>query len=211
MNENAIEIEQGETGFGANYIAQEDQPASVDEYFAARKPFRAVYQTSTYFLPQLAALIEEKRRLILTRDHQRRLKWGIVKQSALIESLLLNIPVPPIYLCENATGRYEIMDGQQRICAIRDFYSNQLRLDGLEILSGLNGLNYEECPPHVLRTLGRGSVSVVVLLFESDRGYAGPPDLRPSELRRHMFNRLHPEGVKLNAQEFINVLNPGPS
>lgn len=191
MNENAIEIEQGKTGFGANYIDQVDQPASLDEYFAARKPFRAVYQTSNLFLPQIVDLIMGPRRLTPRRDHHSRPKWSSVKQSALIESLLLNIPVPPIYLCENAAARYEVMDGQQRICAIRDFFSNQLRLKGLEILSGLKGLNYEECPPHVLRTLDRASVSVVVLLFESDGGYAGTPDLRPSDLRRHMFNRLN--------------------
>ncbi len=210
MNDDAIEVELGETGFGENYIDQEDQTASLDEYFAARKPFRVVYQTSNYFLPQIVDLIKETGNLILRPDYQRRPRWNSVKQSALIESMLLNIPVPPIYLYENAAARYEVMDGQQRINAIRDFFSNQLRLKGLQILSRLNGLNYQECPAHVVRTLDRASVSTVVLLLESDQGYSGTLDLRPSDLRRHVFDRLNTGGIKLNAQEIRNAMNPGP-
>ena len=210
MSDDTVEIVMGETGFGANYIDEDDQTASLDEYFAARKPFRVVYQTSNYFLPQIVDLIMETGNLNLRPDYQRRPRWSSEKQSALIESMLLNIPVPPIYLYENAAARYEVMDGQQRINAIRDFFSNQLELKGLKILSRLNGLKYEECPPHVLRTLARANVSTVVLLLESDQGYTGSLDLRPSDLRRHVFDRLNTGGIKLNAQEIRNAMNPGP-
>ncbi|XWK88512.1 MAG: DUF262 domain-containing protein [Phormidium sp.] len=76
--------------------------------------------------------------------YQRRLRWDEKKQSRLIESFLINIPVPPIILFEKEYNFYEVMDGQQRITAIRDFYENKLRLTGLELWSELNGRTYYE-------------------------------------------------------------------
>lgn len=63
--------------------------------------------------------------------YQRRSRWDAKMQSRLIESFLINIPVPSVILYEKNYNSYEVMDGQQRITAIRDFYENKLKLSGL--------------------------------------------------------------------------------
>src|ERR1700694_1454538 len=59
---------------------------------------------------------------------QRRDRWSPAKQAALIESFLLNVPVPPIYLAEDELGTYSVIDGKQRITAVRQFLEDDLSL-----------------------------------------------------------------------------------
>ena len=209
MKNAAAEVELGDDGFGEGSTDHRDSTATLDDYFADRLQLRVVYQTSTYLLPQIVDLVGGNGKVTIRPDYQRRDRWNDKKKSVLIESMLLNMPVPPVYLYENAAARYEVMDGQQRINAIREFVSNRLRLSGLRILPRLNGLKYEDCPERVLRALDRASVSAIVLLLESDQGYPGISDVRPNDLRRHVFSRLNTGGVQLNAQEVRNAMNPG--
>src|SRR5664279_826539 len=67
----------------------------------------------------------------LAPHYQRRDRWKPDKQSALIESFILNVPVPPVYLSEDEFGKYSVIDGKQRLTAIRDFLAGDLRLRGL--------------------------------------------------------------------------------
>ena len=210
MNDDSVKVDLGDDGFDETSIDQTGEAESLDDYFADRLRLRVVYQTSTYFLPQIVNLVEENGKITLRPDYQRRSRWNDKKKSALIESMLLNMPVPPIYLYENAAARYEVMDGQQRITAIRDFLSNRLKLSGLKVLPRLNGLKHEDCPQRVLRALDRASVSAIVLLLESDQAYPGILDVRPNDLRRHVFGRLNTGGVNLNPHEVRNAMNPGP-
>ncbi len=209
MNNDAAEVELGDDGFEEQSTAQGDDTASLDDYFADRQPLRVVYQISTYLLPQIIDLIGEDGKITLRPDYQRRLRWTNEKKSALIESMLLNMPVPPIYLYETDAARYEVMDGQQRINAIQEFVSNRLKLSGLQILRRLNGLKHGDCPERVVRALDRASVSAIVLLLESDQRYSGIGDVRPNDLRRHVFGRLNTGGVNLNPHEVRNAMNPG--
>ena len=59
--------------------------------------------------------------LIITPDYQRTFRWDIVKQSRFIETLLLEMPVPPIYAIEIEDGKYELIDGLQRISSYLSF------------------------------------------------------------------------------------------
>ena len=64
--------------------------------------------------------------------------------SLLIESLLLNIPIPPVYLYESELARYEVMDGQQRLNAVREFLGNDFKLAALSQLAPLNGRTFSQ-------------------------------------------------------------------
>ena len=81
-------------------------------------PFRAIYQTNNFLLPQIKDIVEETRTANLRPEYQRRSRWTTKQKSLLIESFLLNIPVPPIFLFEGDLARYEVMDGQQRLISI---------------------------------------------------------------------------------------------
>ena len=210
MNYDSVEVDLGDDGFEEELTDQTDETVSLDDYCTERLRTRVVYQISTYPLPQFVNLVEDHGKITLRPDYQRRSRWNDKKKSALIESMLLNLPVPPVYLYENTAARYEVVDGQQRINAIQDFVSNRLKLNGLQILPRLNGLKYKDCPPRVVRTLDRAGVSAIVVLLETDQAHPRIPDMRPNDMRRHVFSRLNTGGVNLNPHEVRNAMNPGP-
>src|ERR1039457_4324328 len=85
-------------------------------------------------------------------DH-RRDRWKPEKQSALIESFILNVPVPPVYLSEDDFGKYSVIDGKQRITAIRDFLSGKLKLVELKKFKELEGFNFAKLPSQIQNAL----------------------------------------------------------
>jgi hypothetical protein len=190
----------------------EVQPSDVrqqdpDEFFA-KNAFRIVYQTNNFFLPQIRDLIDRGEVLNLRPEYQRRLRWSTAQKSKLIESLLLNIPVPPVFLYESEAARYEVMDGQQRLNAVREFIAGEFALTTLPVLKPLSGLRYSRCPPRIKRALDRASLSAIVLLLESETSKA-QGRLSLTDIRRFIFDRLNTGGTKLNPQEIRNALNPG--
>ena len=117
----------------------------------------------------------------------------------------MNIPVPPVFLYERDFNSYEVMDGQQRITAIRDFYANGFRLRGLETWSELNGRVYGSLPEKIRAGIDRRSITSIVLLKE----LATESEEDASLLRETVFDRLNTGGVKLERQEIRNALYRG--
>ena len=189
-------------------VSAPSTPRSADEFFA-KNAFRMVYQTNNFFLPQLRDLIDSGEVINLRPEYQRRLRWTTPQKSRLIESLLLNIPVPPVFFYESDAARYEVMDGQQRLNAVREFIAGDFSLAGLSILKPLNGLRYSSCPPRIKRTLERASIAAIVLLLESEPAEHVPRNMTLTDIRRFIFDRLNTGGTKLNSQEIRNALNPG--
>lgn len=181
---------------------------SADEFFA-KQAFRVIYQTNNFLLPQLKDLVSKGEVLNIRPEYQRRLRWATAQKSRLIESLLLNIPIPPIFLYETDGARYEVMDGQQRLNAIKEFLDGSFPLTGLEVLSPLNGIRYPKAPPRIKRALDRASLSAIVLLLESDSEKSSDNNFSITDIRRFVFDRLNTGGTKLNAQEIRNAIFPG--
>lgn len=202
-----IDIEFGDEE--ANDEIVQVQPQDPDE-FLAQNSFRIVYQTNNFLLPQIRDMIKAREAINLRPEYQRRLRWTNTQKSKLIESLLLNIPVPPVFFYEADAARYEVMDGQQRLNAIRDFFDGDFALVGLKVLRPLNGLRYTKCPPRVKRTLDRATISAIVLLMESESERQADSQFSLTDIRRLVFDRLNTGGRQLNAQEIRNALNPGP-
>jgi hypothetical protein len=136
--------------------------------------------------------------------YQRRQRWDAARQSKLIESLLINIPIPPLFVYEVKPNVYEVMDGQQRISAIRAFYSNELELEGLERWPELNGKIYSKLPERIRSGIDRRSISWITLLNES-----AETDEEAMELKQLTFERLNTGGVELSAQEIRNSMYHG--
>lgn len=196
-NEDDQEIE--ETEFGQE---------AIDEQFA-NQPFRVVYQTNNFFLPQIRDIIVNGDAVNIRPEYQRRLRWTSKQKSLLIESLLLNVPIPPVFFFENDLARYEVMDGQQRLNAIKEFLEGDFALRGLTVLSHLNGRRYTKLSPRVKRNLDRSSISAIVLLQESQGRLRRSDSSRYYELRRFVFERLNTGGKRLNAQEIRNAVYGG--
>jgi len=155
-------------------------------------------------LPSFVEALKNPGYMDLRPFYQRRPRWTPQMQSRLIESFLINIPVPPIILYETEYNSYEVMDGQQRITAIRDFYDNQFALIGLELWPELNRLKYEQLPVKIRAGLDRRSISSIIIIRESTSN--------PEEalfLKQKTFERLNTGGVDLSQQEVRNCLYHG--
>lgn len=139
-------------------------------------------------------------------DYQRRHRWNDETSSRLIESLLLNIPVPTIYLSqdvdidEDTDGLpfFSVIDGQQRLTAIRDFMDNTLELKGLEILDDLNGYYFSDLPSFLVRRLEDRTINCLRIDSTVD-----------SEVKFDIFERLNSGSVELTPQELRNATYRG--
>ena len=137
--------------------------------------------------------IEGDKAEIFVPDYQRELVWSEAQQSRFIESILLNLPIPYLYVADITSGedagRLEIVDGSQRIRTLVRFMGNELKLDRLEILDKLIGFRFKDLPlPRQLR-FGRKTLRMIELI-EVDE-----------EARRQLFDRLNSGGSKLEDME----------
>jgi len=140
----------------------------------------------------------------LNPEYQRRKRWSLVKQSRLIESFIMNVPIPPIFLYEVAYSQYEVMDGLQRLTAIDEFYSDKFALTGLEQWSELNEMLYSNLPEQVRRGIDRRYLSSIILLQETARDKN-----EATRLKQLVFERINSGGEKLEPQESRNALYNG--
>lgn len=177
----------------------------INEKYESREN-RILTEINRERLPSFAESLKKQKYMDLRPFYQRRSRWDAKRQSRLIESFLMNIPVPPIILFERDYNYYEVMDGQQRITAIQDFYENKLKLTGLKLWSELNNFTYAKLPPKIRAGIDRRSISSVVIVAESTSDSNAEEALL---LRQETFERLNTGGVDLSRQEVRNCLYYG--
>lgn len=122
--------------------------------------------------------------------YQRSFVWEEDRQSKFIESILLGLPIPYIFTAENEDGRYEIVDGSQRIRTLNNFLSDNLILGTLEILDKCNGLKFSDFPISRQRKINNTSLRMIVLSEHSDE-----------DARFMLFERINSGSVILQAME----------
>jgi len=141
-------------------------------------------------------------------DYQREMIWEEPRQSKFIESLLLGLPIPFIFVAdlrpkqeedEDDLARLEIVDGTQRIRTLDRFINNQLKLCGLEKLKSLNNFKFNDLPLARQRRFNRATIRMIVLTEKADE-----------ETRRDMFERINTGSVQLNDMEKRRGISPGP-
>lgn len=138
-------------------------------------------------------------------DYQRRRVWSDNQKSRLIESFIMNVPIPPVFLYEVEFSKYEVMDGLQRLSTLYEFYSDGFKLTGLSVWSELNGLTYSELPEQIQRGIDRRYISTFVVLKETAK-----TEEEELMLKTYVFERLNTGGTKLTDQETRNALFDGP-
>ncbi|MBD2278845.1 MAG: DUF262 domain-containing protein [Dolichospermum sp. DEX189] len=164
---------------------------------------RIVTEQARYPIDSIETMLDSKR-YILNPEYQRRKRWNYTQKSRLIESLIMNVPISPIFLYEIDYSTYEVIDGEQRLTAIYDFYKGKFNLEGLEYWQELNGRNYQNLPGQVRRGIDRRYLSSIVLLQETAKNE------REAEYVKHIvFERLNSGGDKLTPQETRNALHNG--
>ncbi|WP_426587917.1 DUF262 domain-containing protein [Mucilaginibacter sp. R-33] len=160
---------------------------------------RLVTQSSDLSLDSIASMVDSGA-IDVSPGYQRRERWSIEKESALIESFILNIPVPPIYLAEDEYGKYTVIDGKQRVTAIYKFMKTDQKLKKLERFTELENFTLSNLPSQLKNALTiRPYIRVVTLLNQSD-----------PNLKYEVFTRLNTGGDNLLSQEVRNVAFRGP-
>lgn len=177
---------------------QELRPLEQVEEDYRKGEARVVLDQGRHLLPELANSLEQGRYKI-DPAYQRGEVWNSEKKSRLIESFIINIPIPPIFFYEYEYSKFEVMDGVQRLTAIRDFYANDLTLEGLDLWPELNGKTYNELPETIQQAVDRRFMSSVTILKEN------LPHEQASKLRREVFSRINTGGTSLNEQELRNA------
>lgn len=191
---------------GKIVVAVGTSDRQIESHFETGR-LRVVQEKNDLFLSHVIQFISGEGNAVwgnLRPEYQRRLRWDNKKKSKLIESFIMNVPVPPVFLYEKELGRFEVMDGQQRLNAISEFLSGNFPLEGLEIWPALNGRNYGALPPLVRRGLERAKISAITLM--SDSASTAEDSL---DLRAQVFERLNTGGERLNPQELRNSLYSG--
>ena len=152
--------------------------------------------------------IFEDKALIITPEYQRTFRWDRYQQSRFIESILLGIPVPPIFVAEDEDGIWELVDGLQRISTVFSFFGmlndtpdkNNLELESGDMIDDLKGVQLDNLPILLKNTLKRATCRVEIIRWDSD-----------IDMRYELFNRLNTGGTPLADQEIRNCIFRGDS
>ena len=155
------------------------------------------------FTPSDRSLAEFERwykegNLILDADWQREYVWASKRASRLIESFLIGLPVPTIYLAVNDENEYEVIDGLQRLTSVFNFLNNEYKLTGLEIKKNLNGCQFKNLQKSLQNKLRNSTLKAIEFSPSTQK-----------DLVFLMFERLNTGGVTLNEMEIRNCLYRG--
>lgn len=204
-------------GESINDLKRKDTPPVSDADLNRRyskEGVRIVIEQARYPLNQILAMFtdtfetasgETEAKYKRDPEYQRRHRWDEGRQSRLIESFLMNVPVPPVFLYEYELARFEVMDGRQRLTALMDFYQGKLHLTGLQHWPELNGRTYSSLPSSIRDGIDRRYLSSIILLNET----AADPE-QAAFLKKLVFERLNSGGVRLSGQETRNAVYDGP-
>ena len=187
-------------------ITSEQREAAEAEIREKQKPVD--YDTKEYPVEILVQKymdgVDDDTNEIFIPDYQREMAWDDKRQSKFIESVLLGLPIPYIFVAdihsiEDDLARLEIVDGTQRIRTLSRFISNELTLQNLEKLKKLNGFTFDDLPLARQRRFKRSSLRMIQLTEKADE-----------EIRRDMFERINTGSVDLNEMEKRRGISPGP-
>jgi hypothetical protein len=142
-------------------------------------------------------------KLIIDPDFQRNLVWTPQKKSKFIESVILNFPLPPLYVNQTVEGKYIIVDGLQRTSTLHEFVNDGFNLTGLEALTDLNGYNFSELKelPGDYQTRIEDKKLYIYIIRPSV----------PAKVVYDIFNRINTGGTNLERQEVRNCIFSGKS
>ncbi len=165
------------------------------------------YKTDSYSMSigELTNLYRDEE-IVINPDFQRFFRWDIFQKTSLIESILLGIPIPPIFVYQTEEGNWELVDGLQRVSTLLEFmgilrkgeegklYSPSI-LIATEQLQNLEGVTWKSLSQEIRLEIKRARITVEIIKKESDK-----------DAKFEVFQRLNANGSRLSEQEIRNSL-----
>ena len=180
-----------EENYGYNFLENNYEPDNI--YFS-------VYDLKRKYDRTINGI--EENGLKLNPNYQRADGiWSTKDKSLFIESIILNIPIPSIYLSEDSKGTLIVIDGQQRLSTLFDFIDDKFKLQGLSILKDLNKLKFSKLTGELSKYKSKiedRSLHIAKLTYGTDETSI-----------IETFERVNTKGAKLNAQEIRNAIHQG--
>ena len=187
-------------GFEHTSESNSDEPSIENDPY---DPKLIRVETKPLSIEYVCKLIASKK-LDIAPDFQRGFVWTETKRkSRLIESIMLRIPIPVFYLSQDYEGRYQVVDGIQRLTVISDFINNKFRLKDLEYLKELEG--------KLFRTEGKPTICIPPMyssrIEETQLFFNIIDPSTPERVKYDIFRRINTGGKPLNPQEIRNCLS----
>lgn len=182
----------GEIKYDDDYDEDSKIPYEIPK--EVRKITTQAYDKS---VSDIVRMIDDKD-IRLDPDFQRNYVWDNKKASMLIESIILNVPIPVIYVSQEEDDSWSVIDGLQRLSSLKRFFDGKFKLSGLEILSDLNKSDISTLNLKALRMLKNGLLRVIMITHDSNE-----------EIKYDVFMRLNTGSVHLTEQELRNCLYRG--
>ena len=144
--------------------------------------------------------IQKKNQIILDSEFQREAVWKRKQQSELIESVLIGLPIPTMYFCEDRYANLIVVDGRQRLTAFFEFLDDKFVLSELKILKKLSGKKFSQLEP-----VYQSKIEDYQLIIQIIK------PTTPDSIKFNIFDRVNRGGTPLNNQEMRNALYQGRS
>ncbi|BAU86055.1 hypothetical protein SLA_5173 [Streptomyces laurentii] len=181
-------------------VEAETEDEAIPEIERPWKPEQIRVNTKQFSLRNALDMIDDDS-LELAPDFQRGRVWKHVQKSRLIESVLLQIPLPAFYFAEDAEGFMRVVDGLQRLSTIHDFVRGEgtsgFALKGLEYLGdSVEGKRFEDLPAPWKRRINNAQIMAHVI-----------DPTTPPDVMYDIFKRINTGGTPLNAQEIRHCMS----
>jgi hypothetical protein len=185
-----------------DYYEQEEE--SDDEIIIDQPQERKIiWQPKDFTLRELFTMKME-RDLDLQPAYQRNFVFDNKKASRLIESILMDVPIPVIYIAEESNNKFSVIDGQQRLTSFLSYIEGKLpdgsefKLSGLKILRELNKKKFDDLDPSLQTKIKTTALHTIIIKKESNE-----------DIKFEIFERLNTGSIKLNEDEIRNSVYRG--
>jgi len=194
---NNITMDEGEE---AEFYEQEDENESEELNIESspKDDRKIIWQAKDFSIREFQAM-EQDGDLILQPEYQRKYVMDIKLASRLIESILMDVPIPVIYLAEETDGRYSVIDGQQRLTSFISFShgkfpdGKEFGLSALKVLTELNRSKFVDLDKEYQMKIKKTTIHTIIIKRESHE-----------DIKFEIFERLNTGSIKLNEDEIRN-------
>lgn len=180
-----------------------DEAEDSDEVITADDKKKIYWQSKDFSIRELN-LMKTDNALDLRPQYQRNFVFDKKKASRLVESILMEVPIPVIYFAQEKNNKYSVIDGQQRLTSFLSFVNGKFpdntdfALGGLDILTDLNRKKFSELDSDLQLKINSTTLHTIVIQKESDE-----------DAKFEIFERLNTGSVKLNEDEIRNSVYRG--
>lgn len=162
-----------------------------------------IWQAKDFSIREFSSM-EQEGDLDLQPNYQRKYVATPAIASRLIESVLMDVPIPVIYLAEENDTSYSVIDGQQRLTSFLSFLNghfpngNEFKLTGLKVYKELNKKSFKELSKEHQNKIRKTTLHTIIIKKESNE-----------DIKFEIFERLNTGSIKLNEDEIRNTVYRG--